>query len=115
MDEAERQISKWFSKRFHSEDSPLKIAVFQVDIGEGAVHLLCVPTSSFKAACELEAWLSAHVEPQCLVKFLGRYDRVQTFTTAEEVKSALERNSSEDPRGTVVSIETAVKRLLSHR
>lgn len=96
-----------FSETSHPEDNALKIASFQVDIGEGTVHLLCVPTPSFNAACELESWLKIHVEPQCLVKFLGRYDRVQTFTTAGEVESALVRNSSEDPRGTVVSIENS--------
>ena len=93
----------------------MKIAAFQVDIGEGAVYLLCVPTSSFKAACELESWLSAHVEPQCLVNFLGKYDRVQTFTTPAEVQSVLLKNSSGNPRGTVVSIEAGVKKILSRR
>ena len=91
----------------------MKIAAFQLDAGDGTVHLLCVPIRSFKAACELESWLNTHVEPQCSVKFFGRYDRVQTLTGPEEVKSALMTNSNAHPRAAVVSIEAGIKRLLS--
>jgi len=93
----------------------LKIAAFQVDIGNGAVHLICLPTSSFKAACELESWLTANAKPKYSVTFLGRYERLQTFRTPAEVKGMLVKNPRSDPGGTVVSIEMGVKKLLSHQ
>jgi hypothetical protein len=88
----------------------LRIAAFQIDVGNGTVYLMCVPTSSFRTACDLESWLSTQVEPKWDVKFLGRFDRVQTFTALAEVKALIADNSmAEDSMGAVASIEAVKK------
>jgi hypothetical protein len=92
----------------------MRIAAFQIDVGNGTVHLVCVPTSSFRTACDLESWLNSHVGPKCDVKFLGRFDHVQSFTAMAEVKARIAPDYAvEDSMGTVVNIETGVKKVRS--
>jgi hypothetical protein len=84
----------------------MKIAAFQINLGNGAVYLVCVPTSSFRTACDLESWLCANVQSKCDVKFLGRFDQVRTLKTLEEMEGLSATDlAAGGLLGTVVSIE----------
>ena len=88
----------------HSGSIKVKVAAFQIDIN-GIIHLVCVPTASFRAACDLESWLTEHLKQKCYVKFLGRYDRVQAITAFTDIKTLIEHDSTnENSETTMVSI-----------
>jgi len=89
----------------------LKIAAFQIDI-EGIIHLICLPTPSFRAACDLESWLTNHLGQKCYVKFLGRYDHVQTITAFSEIKTLISHDLGDAAsRAPMVSIAVDAKNI----
>ena len=92
----------------------LRTAAFQIDVGSGAVYLVCVPIPSLRAACDLESWLNTHVGPKCEIKFLGRFDRIQTCTTVAEIKARIAEDfATAGSLGSVVSIEIGMRKLRS--
>ena len=83
----------------------MKIAAFQINLGNGAVYLVCVPTSSFRTACDLESWLCANVQSKCDVKFLGRFDQVRTLKALAEMEGLSASDlAAGGSLGTIVSI-----------
>src|SRR5256885_7410911 len=99
-----------------AKGNSVRLAAFQINMGDGTVHLVCVPTASFRTACDLESWLGSHVNPQCSVIFLGRYDYIQTFTTLAEAKTLImDGSTAANALGTVVSIEDGAKKFRSRQ
>lgn len=94
------------STAVQSRVNAMKIAAFQISLGNGAVYLVCVPTSSFRTACDLESWLRANVQSKCDVKFLGRFDQVRTLKALVEVEGLGATDlAAGGLLGTIVSIE----------
>lgn len=67
----------------------MKTAVFQIDEGNGAIHLICVPTKSLRSACRLERCFQVQADPRHEVKLLGRFNSVRIATSEEDAETLI--------------------------
>jgi hypothetical protein len=64
----------------------MKTAVFQINEGDGAAHLVCVPMPSLRSACSLEAWMRIYAGPERSIQLLGRFDSIRTVMSQDEAE-----------------------------
>jgi len=67
----------------------MKTAVFQIDEGDGTVHLICVPMKNLQSACNLEADLQLHSNPKHRITLLGRYNSVRLAVNEDDAEALL--------------------------
>jgi hypothetical protein len=67
----------------------MKTAVYQVTEGGGRARLICVAMPSLREAAILEAWLRMHADLMTEIRFLGRFDEVQTALSQQEAEELM--------------------------
>jgi hypothetical protein len=67
----------------------MKTAVYQVTEGGGRARLICVAMPSLREAAMLEAWLRMHADLMKEIRFLGRFDAVQTALSQQEAEELI--------------------------
>jgi hypothetical protein len=67
----------------------MKTAVFQVIEGCGIARLICVAMPTLRDAAVLEAWLRMHADLMTEIRFLGRFDAVQTALSQQEAEELI--------------------------
>jgi hypothetical protein len=71
----------------------MKTAVFQIDEGNGTLHLICVPMKSLQLACSLEASMQLCSHPKHRVTLLGRYASVHLAANETDAEALVLRSS----------------------
>jgi hypothetical protein len=64
----------------------MKTAVYQVTEGSGRARLICVAMPSLREAAIFEAWLRMHADLMTDIRFLGRFNAVQTALSQQEAE-----------------------------
>jgi hypothetical protein len=73
----------------------MKTAVYQVTEAGSIAQLICVAMPSLRDAAMLEAWLRMHADLATDIRFLGRFDAVQTAMCQQQAEElALERQQN---------------------
>jgi hypothetical protein len=81
----------------------MKTAVFQISQRDGQARLVCVPMPSLHSAVNLEALLRMHADTATEIKFLGRFDSVQTASGKQEAE-ALILKGADRPLGQMITL-----------
>ncbi|HEY2235891.1 MAG TPA: hypothetical protein VGK01_20635 [Candidatus Angelobacter sp.] len=67
----------------------MKTAVYQVTEGDGRARLICVAMPTLHDATIFEAWLRMHADLMTGIRFLGRFDAVQTALSQQEAEELI--------------------------